>query len=63
MGNTAGNNCAGDFNQVSFLADYVFNKHFDVYGGISYTMIGGGLASAFLNDNMITFATGVRLKF
>jgi predicted porin len=63
VGNTAGNNCAGDFNQVSFLADYVFNKHFDVYAGVSYTTIGGGLASAFLNDNMIMFATGVRLKF
>ena len=63
VGYTAGNNCAGDFNQVSFLADYVFNKHFDVYGGVSYTMIDGGLASAFLNDNMIMFATGVRLKF
>jgi predicted porin len=63
VGNTAGANCAGDFNQVSFLADYAFNKHFDVYGGVSYTMIDGGLASAFLNDNMLMFATGMRLKF
>jgi predicted porin len=56
-------NCAGDFNQVSFLADYVFNKHFDVYGGVSYTEIGGGLASAFLNKDMFSAASGVRLKF
>ena len=63
VGNTAGANCAGDFNQAAFLADYVFNKHFDVYAGVSYTMIDGGLASAFLNDNMVMFATGMRLKF
>ncbi len=63
VGNRTPSNCAGDFNQVSFLADYVFNKHFDVYGGVSYTMIDGGLASAFLNDHMVTFASGMRLKF
>jgi predicted porin len=63
VGNTAGSNCAGDFNQISFLADYAFNKNFDVYGGISYTTIEGGLASAFLNGNMIMFASGARVKF
>ena len=63
VGNLTPANCAGDFNQASFLADYVFNKHFDVYAGISYTEIGGGLASAYLNDNMFMFASGARLKF
>lgn len=63
VGNPTPSNCAGNFNQVSFLADYTFNKHFDVYGGVSYTDIGGGLASGFLNNNMVTVASGVRLRF
>lgn len=63
VGNVTGSNCAGNFNQASFVADYVFNKHFDVYGGVSFTEIDGGLASAFLNGNMVTVASGVRLKF
>ena len=50
-------------NQGSFLIDHAFNKHWDAYAGISYKENGGGLNSAYLNDNMATFVTGVRLKF
>ena len=56
-------NCAGYLNQGSFLIDYAFNKHWDAYAGISYIENGGGLNSAYLNDNMATFVTGMRLKF
>ncbi|MGB9025500.1 MAG: porin, partial [Rhodomicrobium sp.] len=28
-------NCAGDVNQGSFVVDYAFNKHFDVYAGLT----------------------------
>jgi predicted porin len=61
--------CAGDLNQVSFLVDYTFTKHFDVYGGISYQNQNGGFAHSSLsgdaygaNDNT-TVVSGVRLKF
>ncbi|MGO8955114.1 MAG: porin [Rhodomicrobium sp.] len=63
FGITAGAMCAGDLNQGSFLVDYQFNKHFDVYSGISYSEVAGGLSSGYLNSNMTTFATGMRLKF
>ncbi len=63
QGNPTASNCSGDFNQGAFLIDYTFNKYFDVYGGVSYTENGGGLNSAFLQDNNTTFASGLRLRF
>lgn len=56
-------NCSGDLNMGSFSVDYAFSKHFDVYSGVSYSTVGGGLASGFLNSDTTTVATGVRLKF
>ncbi len=63
IGRQIGSNCSGDYNQGSFLVDYVFNKYFDVYGGVSYTEIDGGLSSGFLRTDNTTFASGVRLKW
>jgi len=63
VGNTVASNCAGDLNQVSFLVDYQLNKHFDVYSGISYSEVAGGLASGFLNSSTTAFVSGLRLKF
>ncbi len=63
MGKQIAPNCSGDLNQGSFLVDYTFNKHFDVYAGVTYSEISGGLASGFLQSNDATFATGLRLKF
>ncbi|MGO8954105.1 MAG: porin [Rhodomicrobium sp.] len=39
--------CAGTYNQVSFLIDYAFNKHFDVYTGVTYAIAADGLAAGF----------------
>ncbi len=61
--------CSGQLNQVSFLIDYTFNKHFDVYTGVSYQEIGGGLAHSFLtndpynNTTNTTVVSGLRVKF
>jgi predicted porin len=63
VGNPTPSNCAGYLNQGSFLIDYAFNKRWDAYVGISYMENGGGLNSAYLNDNMATFVMGMRLKF
>ncbi len=63
VGNTTASNCSGDLNQGSLLADYQFNKHFDIYGGVSYSEAGGGLASGFLQSNTAVFVTGTRLRF
>jgi predicted porin len=56
-------NCSGNFDMGSFLVDYAFNKHFDVYAGVNYSVVDGGLSSGFLVDNSTLFMTGARLKF
>ncbi len=62
-GLTTGNNCSGDVNQASFLIDYTFNKHFDVYTGVTFSEVSGGLASGFLQDNDTAVVSGLRVKF
>jgi len=47
LGGASKVDCAGSFDQVSFLADYNINKHLDVYAGITYGKVENGLASAF----------------
>jgi predicted porin len=56
-------NSAGTYNDGSFVVDYQFNKHFDVYAGVNYSTLDGGLSSGFLNNSQTTLATGVRLRF
>jgi predicted porin len=69
--------CAGSFNQGSFLVDYRFNKHFDVYAGATYARVDNGLASGFPGTPGAKFGfagtgtsvdttgvmTGLRVKF
>jgi predicted porin len=45
---TAGfrSSCAGSLNEVSLYGDYHFTHHFDLYAGIAYSDVGGGLAIA-----------------
>ncbi|THD47778.1 MAG: porin [Bradyrhizobium sp.] len=47
LGGASKLDCAGSFDQVSFLADYIVTKHLDVYAGITYGKVQNGLASAF----------------
>ncbi len=56
-------NTPGSYNDGSFVIDYRFNRHFDVYAGVNYSALDGGLSSGYLNNNQTTVATGVRLKF
>ncbi len=62
--------CAGTLNQGSFVVDYAFNKHFDVYAGVSYAIVDGGLAASFPTSttanatvDTTVFMSGLRLKF
>ncbi len=61
--NQQAGNLAGSFNQGSFVAGYRFNKHFDVYAGVNYSAIDGGLASGYLANGQASAVSGVRLKF
>jgi predicted porin len=46
-GGASKSNCAGSYDQVSFLADYILSKHLDLYTGITYAKVQNGLASGF----------------
>jgi hypothetical protein len=63
VGTRIGSNCSGDFNQGSFVIDYTFNRHSDIYGGVTFTEQTGGLNSGFLADNTWAFVSGVRIKW
>ncbi len=56
-------NTPGAYNDGSFVVDYRFNKHFDVYAGVNYSTLDGGLSSGYLNNNQTTVATGIVLRF
>jgi hypothetical protein len=58
-----GSNCSGDLNQGSFLVDYTFNRHLDLYAGVTFMEQTGGLNNGFLEDNIWEVATGLRLKW
>ena len=45
------------------MVDYAFNKHFDVYAGVAWNDVSGGLANGFLATDNTLFSTGLRLKF
>jgi predicted porin len=67
----AGLLCAGDFNEASFVADYIINKHYDVYGGVNWSEVTDGLANGFVgttvgtagSENQTTIMFGFRIKF
>jgi predicted porin len=75
-GGASKTDCAGSFDQVSFLADYQITKHFDVYSGVTYARVDNGLASGFpgtpgarfgaagvgTSVNTTSLMTGIRLK-
>jgi len=67
----AGLLCSGDFDEASFVADYVFNKHYDIYGGLNWSEVTNGLANGFVgttvgtsgSENQTTVMWGLRIKF
>jgi predicted porin len=46
-GGASKTDCAGAYDQFSFLADYALNKHRDVYAGATWARVTNGLASGF----------------
>ena len=78
-GGASRTDCAGTFNQGSFLIDYQATKHVDVYAGVTYARVDGGLAAGFpgtpganskfgavgtaTSVDTTSFMTGMRLKF
>jgi predicted porin len=68
----AGLLCSGSFDELSAAADYAFNKHYDVYGGVNYSRVQDGLANGFVgttadgttgSEDQLTVMFGARVKF
>jgi predicted porin len=59
LGGTQRTDCAGTFDQVSFVADYALNKHLDVYAGITYGRVTNGLAATFPGTSSVKAGFGV----
>jgi predicted porin len=63
--------CAGTLSEYSPYADYHFTKRFDVYAGIAYSEVTGGLEIAiphgpgvpYFYNNNIAPVVGVRYSF
>ncbi len=63
--------CSGTLNEVSLYADHHFTKRFDVYAGIAYSNVSGGLAIAiphgpgvpYYYDNNFAPTIGGRFSF
>ncbi len=55
--------CAGDEYAVSAALDWRVLKRLDLYTGVMYSIVSGGLANGFIKDNNTAFTTGVRVAF
>jgi predicted porin len=55
--------CRGVENAVSGMLDWRPWKRFDVYGGVMYSSISGGLASGYFANNNVETLAGVRVSF
>ena len=55
--------CAGTFDGISAVVDWRFAPKWDLYSGIMFTQVSGGLASGFLQRNNIVPTVGLRFRF
>lgn len=55
-------NCTGDANTVSGVVTYALTKHLDIYGGVTYSNLTGGLSNGYVVNNTTLVMTGMRFK-
>ncbi|MCK1268921.1 porin [Bradyrhizobium sp. 49] len=68
---TSSSRCAGHWQTASTTVDYAFNKYFDVYAGVMWSELRGGLAVGFTtatagyptSPQTTSFVTGMRFTF
>ncbi len=63
--NTRSGACSGEEHYVSLYGDYHFTKRFDVYAGLTSSVVTGGMASGYIKGTATDWAptAGVRFKF
>jgi predicted porin len=60
---TISSKCAGTMNAFSVDADWRFAKKFDVYAGVMYSQVNGGLANGYLYRSNLSPTAGLRFRF
>jgi predicted porin len=55
--------CAGTFDAISAAVDWRFAPKWDLYSGVMFTQVNGGLAYGFLQRNNIAPTVGLRFRF
>ena len=55
--------CAGHTDVVSGMLDWRPVKRVDIYGGVMFSKVEGGMASGYIHDDNTSFTTGVRVNF
>jgi predicted porin len=56
-------NCAGSIDSGSVMVDYHFTKRFDVYGGVFFEAVNGGIASGYFYTTQFSPTVGARYAF
>ena len=59
----ASSKCSGALDAVSAVIDYRPLKRVDLYAGLMFSQVGGGIANGYLHSNDIDPTIGVRVKF
>ena len=60
---TNASTCSGAEDAVGAVAEYHFNKRFEIYGGLMYSVVTNGMANGFLYANTIDPTIGARYAF
>jgi predicted porin len=55
--------CSGTIDAGSVFVDYHFTKRFDVYGGVMYSVVGGGMQSGYASASNWAPTVGARFAF
>jgi hypothetical protein len=59
----AASDCAGHENAVSALLDWRPVKRVDVYSGVMFSQVTGGMAYGYIKNSDTSFTSGVRVNF
>jgi predicted porin len=62
-GGLSASSCAGTLDAVSAMIDYRVTKRLDMYAGVMWSKVAGGLASGYLNFENVGPTLGFRFQF